>query len=150
MKTYNDGGWLYFMDYHFKRAYSDTTFNISIPEQNTEGKFYVDENSLKPLLNAFSNKKIGAVSGNPVSINPKNNLLGYWASVLSNTANERRLKALELGKRFFCSGYLFAIRKELFPKLPEEILSEDGLISHNVYEQGYKISYSKDSKVYIK
>lgn len=116
----------------------------------TDGDVYVKENSLNLLLEPFKNKKIGAVSGNPVSLNPKNNMLGYWSHVLTGVANERRIKAVMSEKRFFCSGYLFAIRKKLFPKLYEELLSEDGFISHKVYEQGYKLSYSEKSKVYIK
>jgi len=116
----------------------------------TDGDVYVDKNSLNFLLELFKDKKIGAVSGHPISINSKENIFGYWAYVLTNIANERRLTAIENKKRFFCSGYLFAIRKNLFPKLPEELLSEDGFISHNVYENNFKIDYSENSKVYVK
>lgn len=116
----------------------------------TDGDVYIKENSINLLLEHFKNKQVGAVSGNPVSLNSKNNMLGFWAYVLTNIANERRKKAIMLGKRFFCSGYLFAIRKKLFPILPEELLSEDGFISHKVYEQGYSLGYSEKSEVYIK
>jgi len=116
----------------------------------SDGDVYVGENSINLILELFKNNQVGAVSGNPVSLNPKNNMLGFWAYVLTNIANERRKKAVRLRKRLFCSGYLFAIRKKLFPVLPEELLSEDGFISHKVYEQGYKIGYSEKSMVYIK
>ncbi|MCW8966766.1 MAG: glycosyltransferase family 2 protein [Candidatus Pacearchaeota archaeon] len=116
----------------------------------TDGDVYIEKDSLKYLLEPFKNESIGAVSGHPISINSKNNMFGYWAHVLTNIANERRLIALENKKRFFCSGYLFAIRKELFPKLQEDLLSEDGFISHNVYENNFKIDYSEKSKVYVK
>ena len=65
-------------------------------------------------------------------------------------ADERRRQARKKNKRFFCSGYLFAIRKELFPKLPSELLSEDGFISHHVYEKGYYIEYEPLARVYVK
>jgi poly-beta-1,6-N-acetyl-D-glucosamine synthase len=116
----------------------------------TDGDVYVDENSLKSLLKPFEDSRIGAVSGNPISINPKNNMFGYWAYVLTNIANERRMKAIITKKRFFCSGYLFAIRKNLFPILPENLLSEDGFISNKVYMSGFFIDYSSKSKVYVK
>lgn len=116
----------------------------------TDGDVFVDNVSLEPLISFFKDKKIGAVSANPVSISPRKKMLGYWAYVLSSVANDRRKKASSSNRRFFCSGYLFAIRKELFPKLPEDILSEDGYISHQVYRQGYKIAYSENSKVYVK
>ncbi len=116
----------------------------------TDGDVYIGDNSLKPLLKPFLDGRIGAVSGYPVSINKKNSLLGYWAYVLTNIANIRRKRAVKSKKRFFCSGYLFAIRKDLFPKLPEKLLSEDGFISHKVYEKKYKVAYSEESKVYVK
>lgn len=116
----------------------------------TDGDVFVSEDSLKSLIKPFENSKIGAVSGNPTSLNNRNTKLGYWAHILTNIANERRLRALKIKKRFFCSGYLFAIRKSLFPKLPEDLLSEDGFISHNVYKKNYLIEYSEKSRVYVK
>ncbi|MEN7982579.1 MAG: glycosyltransferase [Nanoarchaeota archaeon] len=116
----------------------------------TDGDVFIDKNSLNSILEPFKDKKIGAVCGQPISTNQKNSLFGYWAYVLTNIANERRLIAIKNKKRFFCSGYFFAIRKNLFPKLDKELLSEDGFISHNVYEQNYKINYSENSKVYVK
>jgi len=116
----------------------------------TDGDVFIGENAINFLLEPFENKEIGAVSGNPVSLDSKKNMLGYWAYVLTNTANQRRKKSIASKRRFFCSGYLFAIRKNLFPQLPEELLSEDGFISHNVYQMGHKIAYSEKSKVYVK
>jgi len=116
----------------------------------TDGDVYVGENSLALLLEPFKDKKIGAVSGNPISINSKNNMLGFWAYLLTKIADKRRLRAIKTKKRFFCSGYLFAIRKKLFPKLPENLLSEDGFTSHSVHKEKYKITYSSEAKVYVK
>lgn len=116
----------------------------------TDGDVYIDENSLEPLLEPFKRKEIGAVSGNPISLNPRNNMMGYWAYWLTKVANDRRMQAIKSTKRFFCTGYLFAIRKSLFPKLPEELLSEDGYISNNVYQNGFLIDYSENSRVYIR
>lgn len=116
----------------------------------TDGDVYVSKGAFENMLKIMEDKNIGAVSGNPVSIDARNNRLGYWAYVLSSVANDVRKSALKNGKRFFCSGYLFAIRKKLFPKLPEELLSEDGYISQNVYDKGFQIGYSEQSRVFIK
>lgn len=116
----------------------------------TDGDVFVGKNALNQIIDKIKDKKIGAVSGRPVSINSKNNKYGYWAYLLTEIASERRKKALVLGRRFFCSGYLFAIKKELFPRLDEELLSEDGFISHCLYKRGYKINYSQEAKVYVK
>ena len=116
----------------------------------TDGDVYIEENSLNLLLEKIKDNNIGAVSGNPISLNPKNNKLGFWAYWLTEVANDRRINAVKNKNQFFCSGYLFAIRKSLFPKLPEDLLSEDGYISNNIYKNNLKIDYSKESKVYIK
>ena len=116
----------------------------------TDGDVYVSDNSLKYLISKFKNQKVSAVSGRPVSASPKNEMLGYWGYVLSSVAHDLRKNSIRNGRRIFCSGYLFAIKKELFPKLAPEILSEDGYTSHKVYEKKYIIEYSPESEVYVK
>ena len=116
----------------------------------TDGDVYVSKDSILNLIGKMKDERVGAVSGNPVSINKRDNKLGYWAYVLSSVANDIRKSALKNQRKFFCSGYLFAIRKKLFPSLPEQLLSEDGYISQRVYDKGYRIEYSEESKVFIK
>jgi len=116
----------------------------------TDGDVYVGKDSIKSLVKPFKDEIIGAVSGNPISLNPVSNKYGYWAYVLTSTANEIRKDSFLEDRNFFCSGYLFAIRKKLFPILPSELLAEDGYISLKVYEKGYKIAYSPESKVFVK
>jgi cellulose synthase/poly-beta-1,6-N-acetylglucosamine synthase-like glycosyltransferase len=116
----------------------------------TDGDVFIGQDSLRKLLRPLDNIKIGAVSGRPISMNKNDNKYGFWAHILTNIADSRRKKALKNKKRIFCSGYLFAIRKKLFPYLDEELLSEDGYISHIVYQRNYLIDYSPESKVFIK
>ncbi len=116
----------------------------------TDGDVYVGAESIVHLIGFFKGNKIGAVSGKPVSTNPRDNMYGFWSSILTKTADEIRKKSSFGGRRFFCSGYLFAIRKELFPLLPKELLSEDGYISNYVYSKGYSIAYSEKSEVHVK
>ena len=115
----------------------------------TDGDIEISKNSITELLNSLTEEHIGAVTGRPVSIDSQNNKYGFWGCVLSEIAHERRLKAVQKNQRIFCSGYLFAIRKTLMPKLPEELLSEDGYISHIVYQKKYKINYTPKAKVFI-
>ncbi len=116
----------------------------------TDGDVFTGEDSINNLISPFKDSKIGAVCGRPMSVNDKNNIFGFWAYLLTEIAHTRRNRACKTGRRFFCSGYLFAIRKKLFPKLIENLLSEDGYISHQVYESGHLIHYQDKSKVYVK
>ncbi len=116
----------------------------------TDGDVYVNNKSVLELTKPFKDEKVGAVSGNVISLDSKKTKLGYWAYILTNIAHDIRKKTLNKNKQFFCTGYLFAIRKKLFPKLPENLLSEDGYISFKVYEKGYTIKYAPEAKVYVK
>ena len=115
----------------------------------TDGDVYVDRNALPPLIEKFK-QGIGAVTGRPIPVNDRKKMLGYWGHLLFYVAHKRREKALQIKKRIFCSGYLYAFRKGIFGKIPEETLSEDGYISHLIYEEGCKIDYSPESTVYVK
>ncbi len=116
----------------------------------TDGDVYISSNAISKILEPFKDKKIGAVSGRPISINSRKNKLGFWSHLLTNIADKRRKKALKIKKRFYCSGYLFAMRKGLIKEIPKETLSDDGLMSFLISEQGYKISYEPEAKVYVK
>ena len=120
----------------------------------TDGDISISKDAIKNLIKPFEQKaleqkKIGAVTGRPVSIDKINNKFGFWAYMLSNIAHEQRLEQSKNRKRMFCSGYLFAIKRVLMPNLPEELLSEDGYISHLVYKNGYKIEYAPEAIAYI-
>ncbi len=115
----------------------------------SDGDVFIAPGSLIKLIKHFRNEGVGAVSGRPVSLNSRSTKLGYWAYMLTNIADARRKRAVIKRKRFFCSGYLFAIRKSLFPNLPTELLSEDGYVSHYIYKKGYSIAYSPESVVFV-
>jgi poly-beta-1,6-N-acetyl-D-glucosamine synthase len=118
----------------------------------TDGDITIGTDSLNSpysILSFFKDPTIGAATARPVSIDNKNTKYGFWGHVLADIAHEQRVKQSKEAKFLFCSGYLFAIRKELMPKLPEELLSEDGYISHTVYKKGYKIAYSSYSVAFI-
>lgn len=126
----------------FKKARGDILFL-------TDGDVYISKNAIPLMLEKFK-PGIGAVTGRPVSIDDKRKMLGYWGHLLSCVAHKRREIGLKFKKRIFCSGYLFAFRKGIFDEIPKEFISEDGYMSHLVYEAGYKIDYSPKSEVYIK
>ena len=116
----------------------------------TDGDVYISHDSLAKILEPFEDKKIGAVSGRPISLNSRKNKFGFWSHLLTDIADQRRKKAIELNKRFYCSGYLFAMRSRIVTKIPRETLSDDGLISFLIHSKRYKIDYSPEAKVYVK
>lgn len=112
----------------------------------TDGDVYVHENAIQPLLDKLKDPLVGAVSGHPLPLNSRTTKFGYWSHLLTEMVHIWRKKA-----RFIsCSGYLYAIRKNLFEKMPENTLSDDAYNSHIVKNKGYKIAYSEKSIVHIR
>ncbi len=115
----------------------------------TDGDVYVNNKSVSAILNAFKDKTIGAVTTKIVSLNPRDNMLGYWSHLLIDGANKTR-KYLSNKRDFFeCSGYLFAIRNGIISEFPENA-SEDAIIPALIWKKGYKIAFVDDAEVYVK
>ncbi|PIO08204.1 hypothetical protein COU59_02195, partial [Candidatus Pacearchaeota archaeon CG10_big_fil_rev_8_21_14_0_10_34_12] len=114
----------------------------------TDGDVYVGNKTVKSIAEAFKDNTVGAVTGKPVSINPRNNMMGYWSHLLFAGIDHVR-KDLSKRKKFFeCSGYLFAIRNGVLQGFPLET-SEDSIIPHLFWEKGYKIKYVPEAEVYV-
>ncbi|MDD5627189.1 MAG: glycosyltransferase [Patescibacteria group bacterium] len=116
----------------------------------TDGDVEIGEEAISEILKPFKNPKIGAVSGRPISINPRSNIFGFWAYILTEMAHKIRLQRAKEGKYIDCSGYLYAMRGNLVKNIPENTLSDDALISSLIHHKGYQIAYTHEAKVYIK
>ena len=115
----------------------------------SDGDVYVSSNTIKETLNAFNDKKVGCVTGKPVSIDSRKLKYGYW-SHLFFAGIDRVRKDLSNKEKFFeCSGYLFAIRKGVILDFPLGA-SEDSIIPFLFWKKGYKIKYIPKAEVYVK
>ena len=116
----------------------------------TDGDVYIGKKAILEILKKFDDKEVGIVSGMPVSLAPREKIFGFWSHILTDTAHNIRIDRVKRGEMIVCSGYLYAVRKGIVEKIPEEALSEDAVLSHLVYEKGYKTAYSPESDVYVK
>ena len=116
----------------------------------TDGDVYISDNAIHELLKDLQDNKVGAVSARPVSISPKNTMLGYWSHLLTDAgAHLTRLERVRKGEFIVVSGYLFAM-KRVFEKIPEDALADDGVMSHMIWQKGLKIDYADKALVYVK
>lgn len=117
----------------------------------SDGDVYVGSDAVPALLAVFTDPKVGIVSGRPVSVNPRNTMLGYWSHLLVDAgAHQQRLLRASRGEFLECSGYLYAFRRSLVGPIPADSLAEDGFISHRVWEQGWRTAYAPEALVYVK
>jgi cellulose synthase/poly-beta-1,6-N-acetylglucosamine synthase-like glycosyltransferase len=153
VKVYDDNGKQEFKDKKGKPAALNSAFKIA--KGNililTDGDVYLSENAIKELTKPFKNKEVGAVSGHPISLNPRNNMLGYFSHLLTDVgAHETRTILQNKNKYLICSGYIMAIRKGIINKIPENSLSDDAVITNLIYNKGFKIKYASEAKAFVK
>ncbi len=115
----------------------------------TDGDVYVSNNAVKEIKRAFENKKIGCATGKPVSIDDKSNKYGFWQDVAFAGIDRVRKKLSDENKFLECSGYLFAIRKNIIFDFPLET-SEDSIIPYLFWKKKYKVKYLPNAEVYVK
>lgn len=139
-----------------KRRGKPHALNLALAEAQgdlvilSDGDVVVAETAVSPLLAPFADDSVGAVTGQPVSISPRDTKLGYWSHLLVAGAHHTRLKRDSAAEFLLCSGYLFAFRRKLMPHIPEDALAEDAVISHRIAEQGCRIRYAPEAVVYVK
>ena len=130
----------------------------------SDGDVYVSENSVQEILKkfedsenrkfsdsskeeTFEDKKVGCVSGRPVSIDSKNNIFGYWSHLLTDSAHKLREKSNKKGF-LECSGYLWAFRNKIIKKFPLDV-GEDTIVPIMFYLKGMRIEYAPKAKVFV-
>ncbi len=128
----------------FKEAKGDTLIL-------TDGDVYISKNAIEELTKPLKDKKVGAVSGRPVSLNPRNNFFGYISHLLTDAgAHQERSILSKKNKYLICSGYLMAIKNHLIKEIPKNSLADDAVISNLIFSKGYKIKYTPKAEVYVK
>ncbi|MDP4012398.1 MAG: glycosyltransferase family 2 protein [Candidatus Nanoarchaeia archaeon] len=147
VKYYEDPGEgkAYALNLLINQYYSDNKDDIFI---FTDGDVYVNEKSVNAILKSFEDKEVGAVTTKIVSLNPRNNMLGYWSHLLIDGANKTRNYFSKRKEFFECSGYLFAIKNGILKEFPEKA-SEDAVIPALMWKKGYKIAYVNDAEVFV-
>lgn len=117
----------------------------------TDGDVEVAPDAIRNLLPHFKDNNIGAVSGNPIPIIPKDNLFYDWTIMSYRKIGE--LREQEVKNKTFnvhLSGYLLAFRKKALPKVPFKKGAIDAWMGRIIRDNGYKLTYESNARVYVK
>jgi cellulose synthase/poly-beta-1,6-N-acetylglucosamine synthase-like glycosyltransferase len=111
----------------------------------TDANTCLNEKAIQTLVRAFNDPKVGCVAGEKrIRLEKTGNATAgeglYWKyeSVLK-TLDDRLYSAVG------AAGELFAIRTELFERLPEDTLLDDFVLSMNIAKKGFRIAYCKEA-----
>lgn len=116
----------------------------------TDGDVILEKKAVIELIKHFKDKKVGAVSGQPVPVLPKTNVFHEWTLMSYRKAHELRLMQNKEGTFWHLSGYLCAYRKNLMPELPQVKGAVDAWMGKLIQEKGCKLVYEPKAKVLVK
>ena len=92
------------------------------------------------------------VTGQPLSVNNKKTMLGFWQYILVSSAHNLRLEKTKNNKFIVLSGYLFGVKSRLLKgfSFPEDTMAEDEYLSYYLWKKGRQLSYAPEAKVKVK
>ncbi len=116
----------------------------------TDARQSLQKDALKEIVNNFSDPSVGSVSGQLILMKINSSHIGgglatYWDY-------EKLLRKYEsgLGSMIGATGAIYAIRKELFVKLPADILLDDVFIPLKIVEKGFRAIFEPKALAYDK
>ncbi|MBI2427170.1 MAG: glycosyltransferase [Candidatus Kerfeldbacteria bacterium] len=116
----------------------------------SDGDVKIQPGALNALIRPFSDERVGAVSGHPISANARGTRWGYIAHLLTDMAHRLRKERAEAGELIDASGYLMAMRRAGVDPLPENTLADDPVLTFMAHTKGYRVAYAPDALVSVK
>lgn len=132
--------------YAYKMAIDIAKGDIII---TTDGDVYFGEKAIEHIVKAFEDKRIGGVSGRPISAQSKDTFWSYIGNLLADSAHHKRTSTANKNEFFPMSGYIMAFRK-IKLAIPQDVLSDDAYISYIIAKSGKLIGYAPQALAYIK
>jgi cellulose synthase/poly-beta-1,6-N-acetylglucosamine synthase-like glycosyltransferase len=115
----------------------------------SDARSLCEAQALRKLARNFADPEVGGVSGSLTYITPADGDSSargqrlYWSY-------DEWLKQMEslTGSIVSTAGALYAIRRELYPKLTDSAVTDDFAISTAVVEQGHRLVFESEARVY--
>lgn len=104
--------------------------------------------ALTQIVSNFADRRIGAVSGIEVMMNPDQTRTTKAEQGYRSFYNMIRLGETNLDSVIMCESEFSAYRRELVTELPTATICDDMEITINVRKQGFKAIYDSDAKFY--
>lgn len=115
----------------------------------TDANVIFEKDTIPELVKPFLNKKIGLVDSRMINKGlQKDGISIQEKTYISREVNIKNLEGLLWGSMMGPFGGCFAIRSELFEKVPATFLVDDFYINMKVLEKGYKAINNVNARVY--
>jgi len=115
----------------------------------TDARQRLDKNALKELVKHFGDGRVGSVSSSLFYENENHdNKTGAGIGLYWKYEKFIRKSESRMGSMLGATGALYAIRRELFPKLPNNLILDDVFIPMKIVERGLRAIFDKKAKIY--
>ncbi len=115
----------------------------------TDANVILEENTIFELVKYFKDESIGLTDSRMINTNLKSTGISYQEKAyITREVYIKHHESVLWGTMMGPFGGCYAIRKELYSKVPPNFLVDDFYISMKVLEKGYKTINNLDAKVY--
>ncbi|MBL6989697.1 MAG: glycosyltransferase family 2 protein [Bacteriovoracaceae bacterium] len=138
----------------FKRMGKSNVINAAIESVSTDiivfsdANTMYDSNALKELVSRLAPQDVGCVCGRLIYHNPKDIISGTGESIYWKYETQLKIMESHLGYVAGANGAIYAIKKQLFEKMPLGTINDDFMISMKIVQNGYKSLYAPEAKAY--
>lgn len=116
----------------------------------TDARQRLDNKAVDELVKNFADRRVGSVSAALFYENHNENKPGAGIGLYWEYEKFIRKAESRMGSMLGATGALYAVRKELFPELPADLILDDIYIPMKIVEKGYRAIFDKKAKVYDK
>ena len=111
-----------------------------------DGNKFIEKGALAHLLKPFEDERVGVTGGRPISLNSKNNMVGYWSHLLVDAgAHQTRLNSKGY---VWLSANLLAVRRAALYDIPLDI-AEDAVIPFLAFKNNWKTIYTPKARIQV-
>lgn len=107
----------------------------------TDANVMIDKNALRKIAKHYTDKTVGAVSGEKVVMHDDRAAAASTEGVYWKYESFLKNQDAKLTSIMGAAGEMFSIRTKLFQPIPEDTLLDDFIISMNIIRQGYSVKY---------
>jgi poly-beta-1,6-N-acetyl-D-glucosamine synthase len=110
-----------------------------------------DRDTLRALVADFGDSSVGAVSGELViraRANERASTIGAGTSFYWQYEKFIRRQESRANSTVGATGAVYAVRRELFERIPDDTLLDDVLIPMRIISRGYRVVFEPDARAY--
>lgn len=113
----------------------------------TDARQKLERNSIDELVKNFSDTKVGSVSAELI-YDGQDSKTGNGVAIYWKYEKFIRKYESKMGSMLGATGALYAIRRELFPELPKDLILDDVYIPLKIVQRGYRAIFDYKAKIY--